>query len=55
VYWWLSGVRSAKQMLRRGPLTLGRYPQPSCDVWTTAVWSEKHATSAQQPVESVAL
>lgn len=55
LYWWLIGVRRAKQMLRRGPLTLGCYPQPRCEVWTTALWSEKHATPAELQVESVAL
>lgn len=41
VYWWFASVLGARRMLREGPLTIGRYQQPPCEVWTSPAWEER--------------
>jgi GT2 family glycosyltransferase len=52
ICWWFLGIRRAKQMLRRGPLTLGQYPPPLCEGWTNRLWSQKYAGPPRMPVAS---
>lgn len=41
VYWWFASIVRARRMLRVGPLTIGRYEQPPCEVWTSPAWEER--------------
>lgn len=40
VLWWILSVMQARRMLHAGPLTIGRYEQPPCTVWTSPAWQD---------------